>query len=35
MRADREFIRMHARVGVFPADRTTPVRTIIDPTTAE
>jgi len=30
-----ELIRQHAKAGGFPADRITPVRTVIDPTTAE
>ncbi len=30
-----ELIRQHAKAGGFPADRITPVRTMIDPTTAE
>ena len=30
-----ELIRKHAKEGGFPADRITPVRTTIDPTTAE
>ena len=32
---DEEQVREHARRGGFPADRVMPVRTIIDPTTAE
>jgi hypothetical protein len=30
-----ELIRKHAKEGGFPADRITPIRTMIDPTTAE
>jgi uncharacterized protein DUF4242 len=30
-----ELIRTHARAGGFPADKITPVRATIDPTTAE
>jgi hypothetical protein len=30
-----DIIREHARLGGFPADRVTEVKTIIDPTTAE
>ena len=30
-----EIIREHARRGGFPADRISPIRTVIDPTTAE
>jgi hypothetical protein len=32
---DEEMIREHARRGGFPADRVTPVRATIDPTTAD
>lgn len=30
-----EMVREHARLGGFPADRVSEIRTIIDPTTAE
>ena len=30
-----ELIREHARQGGFPVDRVTPIREVIDPTTAE
>ena len=33
--AARALVREHARLGGFPADRVSMVRTIIDPTTAE
>jgi hypothetical protein len=30
-----EMVREHARLGGFPADRVSEIRTLIDPTTAE
>jgi hypothetical protein len=30
-----ELVREHARLGGFPADRVSEIRTLIDPTTAE
>ena len=32
---NEEMVREHARQGGFPANRVSPVRTMIDPTTAE
>ncbi len=32
---NEELVREHARLGGFPADRVSVVRTVIDPTTAE
>jgi Nickel responsive protein SCO4226-like len=32
---NEEIVREHARLGGFPADRISEVRTVIDPTTAE
>lgn len=32
---DEETVREHARLGGFPANKVTRVRTVIDPTTAE
>ena len=32
---DEEMVRKHAQMGVFPANRVSQVRSIIDPTTAE
>lgn len=32
---NEELVREHARLGGFPADRVSQVRTMIDPTTAE
>lgn len=32
---DADTVREHARLGGFPADQVTEIRTIIDPTTAE
>ena len=32
---DAETVREHARQGGFPANSVTPIRTVIDPTTAE
>ena len=32
---DEATVREHARLGGFPADRVSEIRTIIDPTTAE
>jgi hypothetical protein len=33
--SDKELIRKHAEMGGFPADRITPLATMIDPSTAE
>ncbi|HEY7897967.1 MAG TPA: DUF4242 domain-containing protein [Gemmatimonadaceae bacterium] len=33
--ANEEMVREHARLGGFPADRVSEIKTIIDPTTAE
>jgi hypothetical protein len=32
---DEEAVRQHARMGGFPADRVSAVRSVIDPTTSE